>query len=70
MNFFPSYPFVSEFQMRIREIPVLDKLQYLYCLLSAVLPVIRQIHYEQCSEIELEKSLRGKTVGRFRGISS
>ncbi|KAL3750107.1 hypothetical protein ACJRO7_011138 [Eucalyptus globulus] len=46
-------------KMRIREIPVLDKLQYLYCLLSAVLPVIRQIHYEQCSEFELEKRLRG-----------
>lgn len=48
-------------QVRIREIPVLDKLQYLYRLLSAVLPVIKQIHLEQCTEVELEKRLRGET---------
>ncbi|CAL1407407.1 unnamed protein product [Linum trigynum] len=46
-------------KVRIREIPVLDKLQYLYCLLSSVLPVVKQIHDEQCSEVELEKRLRG-----------
>ncbi|CAN1161444.1 E3 ubiquitin-protein ligase JMJ24 [Linum perenne] len=46
-------------KVRIREIPVIDKLQYLYCLLSSVLPVVKQIHDEQCSEVELEKRLRG-----------
>lgn len=44
-------------QAKIREIPVQDKLQYLYCLLSAVLPVINQIHHEQSAELELEKRL-------------
>ncbi|KAL3522218.1 hypothetical protein ACH5RR_015052 [Cinchona calisaya] len=44
---------------RIREIPVQDKLQYLYCLLSAVLPVVNQIHHAQSSEVELEKKLHG-----------
>jgi len=51
----------EKLQVRIREIPVLDKLQYLYRLLSAVLPVIKQIHLEQCMEVELEKRLRGET---------
>ncbi|CAN0855224.1 E3 ubiquitin-protein ligase JMJ24 [Linum grandiflorum] len=46
-------------KVRIREIPILDKLQYLYCLLSSVLPVVKQIHDVQCSEVELEKRLRG-----------
>lgn len=47
---------------RIREIPVLDKLQYLYCLLSSVLPIVKQIHQQQCAEVELEKKLRGVEV--------
>ena len=47
-------------KVRIREIPVLDKLQYLHVLLSSVLPVVKQIHHEQCFEVELEKKLRGK----------
>lgn len=47
---------------KIREIPVLDKLQYLYCLLSSVLPVVKQIHQQQCAEVELEKKLRGVDV--------
>lgn len=51
-----------ELQVRIKEIPILDKLQYLYCLLSSVLPVVKQIHYEQCSEVELEKRLHGKIL--------
>lgn len=55
-----------ELQVRIREIPVLDKLQYLYCLLSAVLPVVKQIHQIQCSEVELEKRLRGKKLLMFQ----
>ncbi|CAN8311682.1 unnamed protein product [Cochlearia groenlandica] len=53
-------------KVRIREIPVLDKLQYLYRLLSAVLPVIKQIHIEQCAEVELEKRLRGAEIDLVR----
>ncbi|XP_020867299.1 lysine-specific demethylase JMJ25 isoform X1 [Arabidopsis lyrata subsp. lyrata] len=53
-------------KLRIREIPVLDKLQYLYRLLSAVLPVIKQIHLEQCTEVELEKRLRGAEIDLVR----
>lgn len=30
-------------------------------LLSSVLPVVKQIHREQCFEVELEKKLRGKS---------
>ncbi|KAL0407363.1 UNVERIFIED_CONTAM: Lysine-specific demethylase [Sesamum latifolium] len=51
---------------RIREIPAKDKLQYLYCLLSAVLPIVKRIHSEQCSEVELEKRLRGNEVDLAR----
>ncbi|KAK6797556.1 hypothetical protein RDI58_005258 [Solanum bulbocastanum] len=46
-------------KVRIREIPALNKLQYLYSLLSAVLPVVKHIHNQQCFEVELEKKLRG-----------
>ncbi|XVE63043.1 hypothetical protein DITRI_Ditri06bG0168000 [Diplodiscus trichospermus] len=53
-------------KVRIREIPVLDKLQYLYCLLSSVLPVVKKIHQEQCSEVELERKLRGTEIDLFR----
>ncbi|AEE28388.1 JmjC domain protein JMJ24 [Arabidopsis thaliana] len=53
-------------KVRIREIPVLDKLQYLYRLLSAVLPVIKQIHLEQCMEVELEKRLREVEIDLVR----
>ncbi|KAJ0079993.1 hypothetical protein Patl1_22561 [Pistacia atlantica] len=53
-------------KVRIREIPVLDKLQYLYSLLSAVLPVIKQIHQIQCYEVELEKKLRGNDIDLVR----
>ncbi|GAY57421.1 JmjC domain-containing protein JMJ24 [Citrus sinensis] len=53
-------------KVRIREIPVLDKLQHLYCLLSAVLPVVKQIHQIQCSEVELEKKLRGNEIDLAR----
>ncbi|KAF7805104.1 lysine-specific demethylase JMJ25 isoform X1 [Senna tora] len=49
----------NSIKVRIREIPVLDKLQYLHLLLSSVLPVVKQIHHEQCFEVELEKKLRG-----------
>ncbi|XP_044499610.1 lysine-specific demethylase JMJ25-like isoform X3 [Mangifera indica] len=53
-------------KVRIREIPVLDKLQYLYSLLSAVLPVIKQIHQIQCFEVELEKKLYGNDIDLVR----
>ncbi|KAL9235034.1 hypothetical protein vseg_009834 [Gypsophila vaccaria] len=47
---------------RIKEIPVLDKLRYLYSLLSSVLPIVKRIHQQQCAEIDLEKKLRGVEV--------
>ncbi|XP_010528894.1 PREDICTED: lysine-specific demethylase JMJ25 [Tarenaya hassleriana] len=53
-------------KVQIREIPILDRLQHLYRLLSAVLPVIKQIHREQCSEVELEKKLRGTEIDLVR----
>nr|XP_016508753.1 PREDICTED: lysine-specific demethylase JMJ25-like [Nicotiana tabacum] len=46
-------------KVRIREIPAQNKLQFLYSLLSAVLPVVKHIHNQQCFEVELEKKLRG-----------
>ncbi|XP_057797479.1 E3 ubiquitin-protein ligase JMJ24-like [Salvia miltiorrhiza] len=51
---------------RIREISAQDKLQYLYCLLSAVLPIVKRIHAEQCFEVELEKRLRGNEIDLVR----
>ncbi|KAI5587268.1 E3 ubiquitin-protein ligase JMJ24 isoform X4 [Populus trichocarpa] len=53
-------------QVRIREIPVLDKLQYLHCLLSSVLPIVKQIHHEQCFEVELEQRLCGTYIDLVR----
>ncbi|XP_021282219.1 lysine-specific demethylase JMJ25 isoform X1 [Herrania umbratica] len=53
-------------KVRIREIPVLDKLQYHYGLLSSVLPVVKKIHQEQCSEVELEKRLHGTAIDLVR----
>ncbi|GMI88887.1 hypothetical protein like AT1G09060 [Hibiscus trionum] len=53
-------------KVRIRGIPVLDKLQYHYCLLSSVLPVIKKIHQEQCSEVELERKLRRTEIDLLR----
>lgn len=47
---------------KIREIPAQEKLEHLFCLLSSVLPVIKQIHFEQCSELELERKLRGNRI--------
>ncbi|CAL0300096.1 unnamed protein product [Lupinus luteus] len=52
----------NSIKVRIREIPVLDKLQYLHVLLSSVLPVVKQIHREQCFEVELEKKLCGAEI--------
>ncbi|KAK6233183.1 hypothetical protein SCA6_003256 [Theobroma cacao] len=54
------------YEVRIREIPVLDKLQYHYSLLSSVLPVVKKIHQEQCSEVELEKKLHGTAIDLVR----
>ncbi|KAJ6434459.1 hypothetical protein OIU84_018051 [Salix udensis] len=53
-------------KVRIREIPVLDKLQYLHCLLSSVLPIVKQIHHEQCFEVKLEQRLRGTDIDLVR----
>ncbi|CAH8357840.1 unnamed protein product [Eruca vesicaria subsp. sativa] len=53
-------------KVRIQAVPVLEKLQYLYRLLSAVLPVIKQIHLDQCTELELEKKLRGAEIDLVR----
>ncbi|GLT28923.1 hypothetical protein SLA2020_038250 [Shorea laevis] len=53
-------------KVRIREIPILDKLQYLYSLLSSVLPIVKKIHHEQCTEVELEKKLRGVEIDLVR----
>ncbi|KAK9056327.1 hypothetical protein SSX86_027417 [Deinandra increscens subsp. villosa] len=47
---------------KIREIPAQDKLEHLFCLLSSVLPVVKQIHFDQCSELELERKLRGNRI--------
>ncbi|XP_076885436.1 E3 ubiquitin-protein ligase JMJ24-like [Bidens hawaiensis] len=47
---------------KIREIPVQDKLEHLFCLLSSVLPVVKQIHFDQYSELELERKLRGNRI--------
>ncbi|KAL3851301.1 hypothetical protein ACJIZ3_013183 [Penstemon smallii] len=47
---------------RIRELPAKDKLEYLCGLLSAVLPMIKKIHSEQCSEVELENRLSGGKI--------
>lgn len=53
-------------KVKIREIPVKEKLEYLYCLLSSVLPVVKRIHREQCSEVELERRLRGNEIDLAR----
>ncbi|KVH89577.1 JmjC domain-containing protein [Cynara cardunculus var. scolymus] len=47
---------------KIRDIPGQEKLEHLFCLLSSVLPVVKQIHFEQCSELELERRLRGNRI--------
>ncbi|XP_043720519.1 lysine-specific demethylase JMJ25-like isoform X1 [Telopea speciosissima] len=46
-------------KVRIQEIAARDKLLYLYGILSAVLPVVKQIHSEQCSELGIETRLHG-----------
>ncbi|KAL8107908.1 E3 ubiquitin-protein ligase JMJ24 [Apium graveolens] len=49
-------------KVKIREIPIKEKLEYIYCLLSSVLPVAKRIHREQCSEVEFERRLRGNEI--------
>lgn len=49
-------------KIRIREIPAQDKLLYLHSVLSSVLPVVKQIHHDQCLEVELERKLRGNEI--------
>ncbi|PIA45936.1 hypothetical protein AQUCO_01600289v1 [Aquilegia coerulea] len=46
-------------KFRIKEIAVTDKLQYFHCLLSAILPVVKHIHHDQCFEMELETKIHG-----------
>lgn len=49
-------------KVRIRKIPTQDKLQYLHSILSSVLPIVMQIHHDQCLEVELEKKLRANEI--------
>ncbi|GJR03924.1 hypothetical protein Tco_0526908 [Tanacetum coccineum] len=42
---------------KIWDIPAQEKLEHLFHLLSLVLPLVKQIHFEQCSELELERKL-------------
>lgn len=44
---------------KIQEMASLDKLRYLHRLLSFLLPVLKQIHSEQCFELELEARVNG-----------
>ncbi|KAK3015538.1 hypothetical protein RJ639_006669, partial [Escallonia herrerae] len=53
-------------KVKIREIPIQEKLEYLYCLLSSVLHLVTRIHDEQCSEVELERRLRGNEIDLAR----
>ncbi|XP_071714425.1 E3 ubiquitin-protein ligase JMJ24 [Rutidosis leptorrhynchoides] len=47
---------------KIRDIHSQEKLEHLFVLLSSVLPVIKQVHSEQCSELELERKFRGNRI--------
>lgn len=58
--------FLSILKGKIRVIPAQDKLEHLFCLLSSVLPVVKQIHADQCSELELERKIRGKMHMRLK----
>lgn len=49
-------------KVKIREIPGQERLEHLYCLLSSVLPVVKRIHSEQCSELVLERRLQGNGI--------
>ncbi|CAM8925376.1 unnamed protein product [Rhodiola kirilowii] len=51
---------------RICKIPAQEKLEYLYSLLSSVLPVIKKIHNQQTYEVDLEKRLYETDVNLAR----
>ncbi|CAN6320013.1 unnamed protein product [Urochloa humidicola] len=51
---------------RVQEIPVVDKLRYLHCLLAYVLPVLKQIYSDQCSEIGVETRSSGPKTDILR----
>ncbi|PAN49698.1 hypothetical protein PAHAL_9G468900 [Panicum hallii] len=51
---------------RVQEIPVVDKLRYLHCLLSHVLPVLKQIYSDQCFEIGVETRSSGPKTDILR----
>uniref|UniRef100_A0A7N0U5X4 Lysine-specific demethylase JMJ25 n=1 Tax=Kalanchoe fedtschenkoi TaxID=63787 RepID=A0A7N0U5X4_KALFE len=47
---------------RIRQVHAQEKLEYLYNLLSSVLPIIKKIHHQQTIEVDLEIRLHGTDV--------
>ncbi|CAN6325239.1 unnamed protein product [Urochloa humidicola] len=51
---------------RVQEIPVVDKLRYLHCLLAYVLPVLKQIYSDQCFEIGVETRSSGPKTDILR----
>ncbi|KAG2551963.1 lysine-specific demethylase JMJ25-like isoform X2 [Panicum virgatum] len=51
---------------RVQEIPVVDKLRYLHCLLSYVLPVLKEIYSDQCFEIGVETRSSGPKTDILR----
>lgn len=53
-------------KVRIREIPVQNKLLYLFYVLSSVLPIVKKIHKEHCSEVDLETRVHGKDLSLSR----
>jgi len=50
----------------VQEIPVVDKLRYLHCLLSYVLPVLKEIYSDQCFEIGVETRSSGPKTDILR----
>ncbi|KAK3028511.1 hypothetical protein RJ639_038579, partial [Escallonia herrerae] len=65
-TWYSAIPLEEIQKVKIREIPVQEKLEYLYCLLSSVLHLVTRIHDEQCSEVELERRLRGNEIDLAR----
>jgi lysine-specific demethylase 3 len=54
--------FFYTLKARVQEIPVVDKLRYLHCLLAYVLPVLKQIYSDQCFEIGVETRSSGTNI--------
>jgi lysine-specific demethylase 3 len=46
----------------VQEISVVDKLRYLHSILAYVLPVLKQIYFDQCYEIGVETRADGTSV--------